>query len=304
MLNTEELFKLARIVETGSFVQAAAELGVSQPALSKAVAKLERSLGVRLLERRARGVMPTAFAQALLLRALPAMAELHAAELEIEAMRGGKGGSVSVGLAPAASATLLPRVIGELRKSAHPIGLRVFEGLADELTQGVRTGRFDFAITTRSEKYHSSELSVQALHEDRFLACCPADHPIMKGEPATPEGLANADWVLAPRGGLLRAEFDACFLDREVVPPSAAVETFSVSTSKTLVKELGFFSFLPLDVVSAEYRRGELGVLELRWLQWKRKVSLVARRGQVASASQRQVMRLFRDAVRDIQSSA
>ena len=121
MLNVEELNKLSRIVETGSFVLAAAELGISQPALSKTVAKLERELGVRLLERRARGVIPTAFAEALLRRALPAMAELRAAELEIHAMRGGASGAVTVGLAPAAAATLLPRVIEELRATDRDI---------------------------------------------------------------------------------------------------------------------------------------------------------------------------------------
>ena len=142
MLNTEELFKLARIVETGSFVLAASELGVSQPALSKTVAKLERKLGARLLERRARGVVPTAYAEALLRRALPAMAELRAAELEIEAMRGGVGGTVTVGLAPAVAISLLPRVVKELRATGRAISLRVVEGLADELIQGVRTGRF------------------------------------------------------------------------------------------------------------------------------------------------------------------
>lgn len=300
MLNVEELNKLSRIVETGSFVLAAAELGISQPALSKTVAKLERELGVRLLERRARGVIPTAFAEALLRRALPAMAELRAAELEIHAMRGGASGAVTVGLAPAAAATLLPRVIEELRATDRDICLRVIEGLADELTQGVRAGKFDFAITTRSEKYHSQELALQGLHEDRFTACCHTKHPLARNGGSDPQALAKADWVLAPRGGLLRAEFDACFLDKSVNPPTAVVETSSVSISKSLVLDHGFFSFLPAGVVAPEVRQGLLCSLDLRWLQWRRKVSLVSRRGQVVSPVQRLVIGLFRDAARSM----
>lgn len=298
MLNTQELYKLSRIVETGSFMLAAAELGVTQPALSKSVSKLERALGVRLLERRARGVVPTAFAEVLLRRALPAMADLRAAELEIEAMRGGAGATVSVGLAPAAAAALLPRVVDELKASERGVSLHVAEGLADEVTQGVRSGRFDFAVTTRSEKHHSPDLTIQGLHEDRFLPCCPKGHPLCDQEAPDARALAEVDWVLAPRGGLLRAEFDACFLDRQVTPPMAMVETFSVSISRSLVMEHGFFSFLPLDVLAADVRRGALAVLETRWLQWRRKVSLVSRRGQVASPSQRYVTGLFRDAAR------
>lgn len=214
-------------------------------------------------------------------------------------MRGGAGGIVTVGLAPAAAATLLPRVVDELRVRDRAISLRVNEGLADELTQGVRTGRFDFAITTRSEKYHSQELSLQALHDDRFVACCHAQHPLAQADPVSPQTLAAVDWVLAPRGGLLRAEFDACFLDRGVNPPGALVETSSVSISKSLVMDHGFFSFLPAGVVAPEARQGLLHILELRWLQWRRKVSLISRRGQVVSPTQRVVMGLFRDAARD-----
>lgn len=299
MLNTDELFKLARIVETGSFVHAASELGVTQPALSKTVARLERALGVRLLERRARGVVATPFADALLRRALPALAELRAAEQEIESMRGGVGSAVAVGLAPAAAHGLLPRVVHALRQAGRPIGLRVAEGLVDELTQGVRIGRFDFAITTQSASLHAPELSVQGLHEDRFVVCGPALHPVVQGgQAATAQVLAGMDWVLAPMGGVLRAEFDTCFLDQQVAPPKALVETWSVSISKALVREQGCFSFLPASVVAAELRRGELGVLELRWLQWRRKVSLVQRRGQVLSSSQRFVLGLFREAAR------
>ena len=181
MLGTDELFKLARIVDTGSFIRAASDLGVTQPALSKSVARLERTLGVRLLERRARGVVATPYAVALLHRALPALAELRAAEQEIEAMRGGVGSSVVVGLAPAAAHGLLPRVIEALREAERAISLRVSEGLAEELTQGVRIGKLDFAITTQSAGLHAPELSIQGLHEDRFVVCGPVDHPLTQG---------------------------------------------------------------------------------------------------------------------------
>ena len=186
----------------------------------------------------------------------------------------------------------------ELRATGRAISLRVVEGLADELIQGVRTGRFDFAITTRSEKYHTQELSFQALHDDRFMACCHVKHAQSQGDTSDPQALAKVDWVLAPSGGLLRAEFDACFLDRGVNPPAAIVETSSVSVSKLLVMDYGFFSFLPVSVLASEVRQGSLCLLELRWLQWRRKVSLVSRRGQVVSPGQRLIMGLFRDAAR------
>src|SRR5262245_14671336 len=76
-LKLRELQVLSVVVESGSMVKAAGQLGLSQPAVSAAIANLEEALGVRLLDRGPRGVEPTIYSQALLKRGRIAFDELR-----------------------------------------------------------------------------------------------------------------------------------------------------------------------------------------------------------------------------------
>lgn len=285
LLNTPELANLAHIVHSGSFARAAAELGVSQPALSKSIAKLERALGVRLLERKARGVVATVFGEALLRRALPVLADLRAAAQEIEALRGGAGGMVALGVAPAVAANFMPALAEKVRKANRQVVLRVTEGLMEPLLGGVRSGALDFAITTRVGAEAPDDLVVQPLFEDVFVVCCAASHPLARKRKVSAEDLAGLCWVLAPRDGQLRHELDHSFVRQGASAPAALVETASGALSKALVMEGGFVSFLPREMIAFEERKGYLTVVPTPWLEWKRQVCLVSRRGRVLPPS-------------------
>ena len=285
MLNTAELANLAQILKSGSFAGAAAELGVSQPALSKSIAKLERALGVRLLERKARGVVATEYGEALLRRALPVLADLRAAAQEIEALRGGAGGVVSIGVAPAVAANFMPPLVDKVRKTHRQVVLRVTEGLVEPLHSSLRAGSLDFAITTRVGVDAPDDLVVQPLFEDTFVVCCAGGHPLARKRKASASDLTDLPWVLAPRDGMLRHELDHCFAMEGAVAPAAVVETASGALSKALVMNGEFISFLPREMIAFEERKGYLAVVPTPWLEWKREVCLVSRRGRIPSSS-------------------
>src|SRR3546814_9622202 len=82
-----ELRALAAIVEHGTFVRAAAHLGMSASSLSQTIRELEERLGVRLLNRTTRSVAPSEAGARLLARLLPALADLDAAVADIAALR-------------------------------------------------------------------------------------------------------------------------------------------------------------------------------------------------------------------------
>ena len=75
-----DVLAFVRVAETGSFARAAERMGLSKPALSRRVARLEEQLGARLLTRSARGAQPTDIGQAYYARAANILAELDAAE--------------------------------------------------------------------------------------------------------------------------------------------------------------------------------------------------------------------------------
>ena len=113
-VSIRQLRLVTAIAEGGSMVRAAEAVGLTQPAVTKAVRDLERDLGVELFERGNRGVTPTIYGEALVRHAHRVLAQLvHAAE-EIDDLAHGAGGRVAVGTLLAASAWLLPKAIARL----------------------------------------------------------------------------------------------------------------------------------------------------------------------------------------------
>jgi DNA-binding transcriptional LysR family regulator len=283
VLDFSDLDKFAQIVACGSFVRAASELGVSQPALSKCIAKIERRLGVRILERHARGVVPSPYGQALLKGLRPALADLRSALQDIESMKGGHGGTVTIGASPSVATYFLPQVVARLRQHAKGIGLKVHEGLAESLMEDLRQDKIDLAITSKPFPETPEDLEMQHLFKDRFVVCCSTQHPLARKRKIEPDELGQYPWVLAPRGGLQNKEFERNFRKYSVTPPTALVETASTALSKKLVMTEGFLSLLPLELIAYEELNSDIARLPIPWLEWERHICLLRRRGKVLS---------------------
>src|SRR3712207_3173908 len=115
-----ESFRIFRaVVRHGSVSAAARALGYTQSAVARQIAALEIDLGSRLLERRARGVVPTDAGHCLLPHAEAILDRLVTVHSELEALRGLGAGRVRVGAFPTAMAALVPRAIASFRE-AYP----------------------------------------------------------------------------------------------------------------------------------------------------------------------------------------
>ena len=137
-LHLRDLHILLTVAQSGTMVRAAHELSMSQPAISKAIAALEHTLGVRLLDRTPQGVKPTRYGLALLRRGAAVFDELRQGVGEIEylseqgvgELRIGYGEPIAITLVTAVVTTLIskhPRLICHLRQ-ANTIALD-FRGL-------------------------------------------------------------------------------------------------------------------------------------------------------------------------------
>src|SRR5690242_8956349 len=106
-----DLHILFTVVQHGGMAKAASSLGISQPAVSEAIAGLEHALGARLLDRSRRGTEPTPYANALLRRGRAAFDELRQAVNEIDALANPAMGEVRIACAESLSASILPPII-------------------------------------------------------------------------------------------------------------------------------------------------------------------------------------------------
>jgi DNA-binding transcriptional LysR family regulator len=110
-LKLRDLHILLAVVQRGSMAKAAAELAISQPAISKAISEMEHMLGLRLLDRSRNGIQPTVYGRALVQRGMAIFDELKQGVEELEFLADPTKGELSIGSTESIAAGLLPAVI-------------------------------------------------------------------------------------------------------------------------------------------------------------------------------------------------
>lgn len=192
--------------DLGSLRAAGEATGFSQPALSRQIAALERSLGVPLLHRQARGVTPTAAGVALLPHA---RLLIHEAARGQEAARAAEGdrAPLLIGSVPSAAAALVPHAIAHLRRSAG-LECTVVTALTPRLTGMVQARDLRAAVVTDVPTGLPDDPDLRAVHlaDDEVVVVVPADHPVAGRSTIAIESLSEELWVEdnAPSAAILR----------------------------------------------------------------------------------------------------
>jgi DNA-binding transcriptional LysR family regulator len=198
MLNPQRLRVFREVANRGSFSAAAEELSYTQSAVSQAVAALEAELGVALLERDRRGARPTNAGVALVAHADGILARLDAAEAEVAAIAGVRGGQLTMASFPTAGATIFPLAVAMFR-AAHPdVSLSLAEGEPEEIAPRLRAGEFDLALLFEFEGVSAglgSGLRRIDLLEDPMYLALPNEHPLADAPRIRLQDLRGESWV-------------------------------------------------------------------------------------------------------------
>src|SRR5918997_6153481 len=146
MLDVKQLRVLRAVAEHGSFSAAAQALSYTQPAISQQVAALEKQTGTTLVDRTSRGVRLTEAGLALVDHAEVVLARLAAAEAELEAMAGIRGGRVRLASFPTAGASLLPPAVALFTQRHPDVELSFVEREPEEAAQMLRAAELEVAL--------------------------------------------------------------------------------------------------------------------------------------------------------------
>ena len=196
-LRTVDYFLTA--VARGSLRAAAQDLGITQPALTKAIRRLEDSFGAPLFDRKARGVTPTVYGTALLRHARDVKAAMGAAWDEVEALRTGSAGLVKIGAGPSWQDAVLPEAIAELRATRPGVRVHVTGGGDDQLKEQLKSGALDFVLAAVPETPRlEPELAWQPLLADEYCVIADVGHPLRERDEIRPEDLLGYPWILPP----------------------------------------------------------------------------------------------------------
>ncbi|HEY1286663.1 MAG TPA: LysR family transcriptional regulator [Solirubrobacterales bacterium] len=198
MLSIGRLKALREVVAQGSFSAAADALSYTQSAVSQAVATLEAEAGTELIERDRRGLRPTAAGRALAAHAEGILARMEAAEDEVAAIAGGRGGRLRIASFPTAGATLMPDAIAGFRASHPAVELELAEGEPEEIASRLRGGEFDLVLLFEFDgvgEQLGAGMRRFELLDDPLRLALPAGHPLAGAEELRLESLREEAWV-------------------------------------------------------------------------------------------------------------
>lgn len=204
-----QLAAYVAVAKSAGFTAAAAQLHLSQSTLSRAVADLERALGVRLLERDTRNVQLTA-AGVETLRVAEQIVDAHRSGMkELRRYLLGESGVVAMATLPSVAAVLLPGLISAFRRERPEVSVRIMDGLERAVLGRVLSGDADFAVTTVGAA--SDRLEHRPLIRDRFRAVLPEGHPLAERDELTWEDLATEPFLAVGPESSVRRLTDAAF---------------------------------------------------------------------------------------------
>jgi DNA-binding transcriptional LysR family regulator len=206
MLDVRLLQTFREVAMRGSFSLAAEELGFTQPAVSQHLARLERHLGVKLLERNGRGVTLTPAGEALLAETEAVLSSVRQAERAAQAAGGVVATRLRVGAFPSAAAGLVPGAVREARRRRpHPdidLDLRVVE--PDQALRALVRGRLDIALMIDSPLEPivvPDDVELLEVTDDPMLIALPPDHRMASRRSVDLAELADEPFLLTELGG-------------------------------------------------------------------------------------------------------
>lgn len=170
-MDVRELRSFVKVAQCGSFSQAARELYIAQPALSRQIAKLEETLQVELLRRHGRGVELTTAGMRLLERAQVMLNYLEDTAEHVRSSADQERGHLAVGLPPAIGAVVGPELIRQFRRRWPRASLHALEGLSTSLQEWLLDGRIEVAILYNQPLIDAFE--VRPLFSERMVLVGP-----------------------------------------------------------------------------------------------------------------------------------
>jgi len=226
---------LLAVAEHGSFNRAAQALDMTQPAISKSIALLERALQTPLFVRGARGASLTD-AGAVVVRTAASMLALAAeARLELSALSQGFVGRLRIGATPSAMLGLVPLACSRLGQALGAVELTIREGLDAELLPALEQGEIDVLIGPISD-IHSppSHLEEGLLLEEGIAIGVRQGHPLATCATVKLQAIAQYSWILPSAGSRFHQLAETLFLSAAQPWPKNAITTNSLAAQELL----------------------------------------------------------------------
>ncbi|MGW0080674.1 hydrogen peroxide-inducible genes activator [Streptomyces sp. NPDC003393] len=292
-----QLRAFAAVAEHLHFRDAAAAIGMSQPALSGAVSALEDTLGVTLVERTTRKVLLSPAGERLAARSKAVLDEVGALLEEAEALRAPFTGVLRLGVIPTVAPYLLPTVLRLVHDRYPDLDLQVHEEQTANLLEGLAGGRLDLLLL--AVPLGVPGVTELPLFDEDFLLVTPLGHRLGGREGIPREALKELNLLLLDEGHCLRDQaLDIC---REAGREDAPVTTTAAGLSTLVQLVAGGLgcTLLPRTALKVETSRSsQLLTGSFADPAPSRRIALAMRTGAARGAEYRELAAALREDLR------
>lgn len=267
-LKLRQLALLQALDRHGTLGRVAAEMQVSQPAITKALREVEDLFGNTLFARTSRGLVPTAHGEAVLDYARRWLAELDSTTRVLTSMDAGRAGRLRLGITQQVPQQLLTAALTHMLERTPRMAVMTREGTTDELVASLQALELDCAIG-RSYDGSASGLVQEALYQQEpcLVVAAGSARRLSRG-PLDWARLAKLDWILPPPNTPMRRTYNAIFVGAGVQPPVPLLETTSARSVETVLRrEPNAIAIVARDAVTEMERSGHFAALPYR-LNW------------------------------------
>ena len=296
-IKLRDIHILLAVAQSGSMSKAARDLAVSHPVVVKVIADLERTLGVRLLDRDRRGAEPTAYGRALLKHGLAAFEELRQGVKAIEALADPTAGELRIGGPDPMVAGVIPAIINRL---SRPYPRLVFQvtivGHGLNQYRALREREFEFLIGRIPRSLAEEDLNVEALFDEPLVIAAGKQNRWLRRRHIELSELIHEPWVLPPPQsfpGMLVAEV---FQGAGLKPPARAVICGSLQMSDALVAAGQYLAVYPGSVLRLGSKHRAIRILPVKLPLHSSPVGIVTLKNRTVSPT----ARLFIDCAREV----
>ena len=279
-IDLTQLRRFIAVVDTGSFMEAAQRLNVTQQALSASIARMEDIAGVRFLDRKRGGrVSLTVFGRLLLSRARTQVAMAERMLGEIALLRDARGGSVTVGIGETMTGRHVATAIRRYHRQQPDVQLRLIEGYTEMMIDKLIAGEVDFVAGGPShDPAHGKDLEYRHLFEIRDILVVRRTHPLAGARELSLRDLADFTWMMPAFRGDIYEAIQVAHMRAKLPPPRRIVRSDAMAVGAWLCMDDDYILTVSPDMVGTLTELGALVALDLADTTLVRHACLITRR--------------------------
>ena len=295
-MKLQDLHVLMAVVQAGSMNKAATLLNTRQSAISRSIAELEHTIGVRLLDRNPQGVEPTQYGRALLDGGVAVFDGLRQAVKNIEFLADPTAGEVRIGSSAFLAASFVSTVIDRLSRRYPRIVFHLVTGYVEPLQRELSERNVDLLIVRSFGSNADERLDFEFLFDDSYVVAAGVQNQWVRRRRIELAELANESWVLPPPASVIGSVVMEAFRASGLDYPRVTVVTDSPHMRISLLATGRFVTIFPASALKLPTRRSEIKVLPVELPMARLPNGIVTLKNRTLSP----VAQLFIDCAREV----